>query len=716
MKLTLTKIRQHKNLSISVSGNGLVRVKGPSGAGKTTVFDAIRHALYGDLSGLTHWDESSSSIDLEFLGLKIRRTMRPNALWLEKNSTNYVDDEAQAEIIKTMQMTSEEFIASSYIQQEFAESLLTLAAADQLRLVQSLAFGDDDPEITKEKIKVEIQNCQLEAKAAEATLIAAKTATEKLAASVDRLSVFEDAEEPSVPDVSVEEQQQKQVQTNIKDVKADISKISEELSHPAIEMTKQLTIRKAEYEAISASQQPIIDSLKERVSKHQGSGTVDELRGEKKKLESEKSFFSAKDLLKEIASKYPQKPKEQKIAEFLAAQISDNKAVAEDLEKSIAAVEEEIANIQRAKKELVCPACDAPLSYRSGVLHRHDSPVSGVDLGKEDSLKEDLASKRLALKSLKAGLLASLTDDSKEVERLKKSVPGGQPSFKSLQELQERIDQIDEALVIASQAQRDLSSLSIAEATLEKSLRKVESTEKALASYDHIPDATILADRLSISQAELSSLMNTQMELANHIANHAKAVAARTVWESNQSRLAEARTDLEAAKTAEESAQAYCDQVSATYAGYLRLKELSDTAALEAIGEMFNALNLHAKGYVDQLFPDTGTQVLLKNRKELASGGERAKVSLGIFHKGSQVKAFKDLSGGEKGRLKLAFHLALADLYKSPILLIDEPFQGMDEASRELAIDCLENINDNKIVLIIEHNMQDSQADHVIEI
>ena len=210
--------------------------------------------------------------------------------------------------------------------------------------------------------------------------------------------------------------------------------------------------------------------------------------------------------------------------------------------------------------------------------------------------------------------------------------------------------------------------------------------------------------------------MNTQMDLANRIANHAKALAARTVWESNQSRLAEARTDLEAAKTDEESAKAYCDQGSATYAGYLRLKELSDTAALEAIGEMFNALNLHAKGYVDQLFPDTGTQVLLKNRKELASGGERAKVSLGIFHKGSQVKAFKDLSGGEKGRLKLAFHLALADLYKSPILLIDEPFQGMDEASRELAIDCLENITDNKIVLIIEHNMQDSQADYVIEI
>lgn len=716
MILTLTKIRQHKNLSISISGNGLVRIKGPSGAGKTTVFDAIRHAFYGDLSGLTHWDESSSSIDLEFLGLKIRRTMRPNALWLEKNGTNYVDDEAQAEIVKTIQMTSEEFIASSYIQQEFAESLLTLAAADQLRLVQSLAFGDDDPEITKEKIKAEIQNCQLEAKAAEATLIAAKSATEKLTASVGRLSLFEKAEEPSVPDVSIEEQQQRQVQSQIKDTKADISKIYIDLSHPAIELSKQLTIRKAEYEAISASQQPIIDSLKERVAKYQGSSTVDELKGEKKKLELEKSFFSAKDLLKDIAAKYPQKPKEQKLAEFLVVQITDTKAVAEDVEKSLAAVEEEIANIQRAKKELRCPACDAPLSYRSGFLHRHDSPVSGVDLGKEDSLKETLASKQLSLQTLKSGSLASLMDDSKEVERLKRSVPGGQPSFKSLQELQERIDQIDEALVIASQAQRDQSSLSVAEATLEKSIRKVESTEKDLAGYDYIPDATISAQRMSLSQAELLALMNTQMDLANRIANHAKALAARTVWESNQSRLAEARTDLEAAKTDEESAKAYCDQGSATYAGYLRLKELSDTAALEAIGEMFNALNLHAKGYVDQLFPDTGTQVLLKNRKELASGGERAKVSLGIFHKGSQVKAFKDLSGGEKGRLKLAFHLALADLYKSPILLIDEPFQGMDEASRELAIDCLENITDNKIVLIIEHNMQDSQADYVIEI
>ena len=64
-------------------------------------------------------------------------------------------------------------------------------------------------------------------------------------------------------------------------------------------------------------------------------------------------------------------------------------------------------------------------------------------------------------------------------------------------------------------------------------------------------------------------------------------------------------------------------------------------------------------------------------------------------------KKVSALSGGENQKLKIA----LALMTPFDILLLDEPLQNLDKENQELIISFLEELSQDKIVLIIEHDL-----------
>jgi DNA repair exonuclease SbcCD ATPase subunit len=158
LTIQLENFRCHSNSSFNFPDSGLVQLAGESGAGKSTVLTGISYALYGKISGrikkpYTH-GKSTSKVTLEYRGAKIVRQAKPQRLCVRFNGVDYEDDAAQGIIDNNlMNMTYDEFVASSYIIQNQDISVLNMTPTNQLEFIKRLAFHDDDNEVTKNKIK-----------------------------------------------------------------------------------------------------------------------------------------------------------------------------------------------------------------------------------------------------------------------------------------------------------------------------------------------------------------------------------------------------------------------------------------------------------------------------------------------------------------------------------------------------------------------------------
>ena len=67
-----------------------------------------------------------------------------------------------------------------------------------------------------------------------------------------------------------------------------------------------------------------------------------------------------------------------------------------------------------------------------------------------------------------------------------------------------------------------------------------------------------------------------------------------------------------------------------------------------------------------------------------------------------ETKVASTLSHGDKRKLELAMALAM----RPKILLLDEPFAGLDQAESSKLIELLSSIKKNMAILLIEHDMQ----------
>lgn len=723
MKIKLTNIRQHKYKEVEFRDRGIVRLKGLSGAGKSTFFDAIRQALFGDVQGMTHWDESTSRIELEWLEMSMVRNHKPNFFKLEKNSKSFVDDEADAEVMKTLDMTSDEFIASSYIQQEFVESLLTLSPADQLRLIQHLAFGKENPETTKEKIKQSIQTFAVAIQVGERMTTTWKETAEKLQAETQFL--FAQHLKTSKPVVAPDPGFGAAIAAlNLKALSArkKIEQYNGLESSPVYSMIENLAVKEEMFKEVFLINDPLIRDAKGRIAQLPSVGDLAPLLDEKAKLESSKHFFFIQKRVKELTAQYdeqyPARDKSQKLLEYIESQI---KTISEFVEKDKESLQKAQLNLDamvRSKDSLACPECKTALKYINGQLQPHDH--SSYNLALEETYKANIANLSKTLYELNHRLQALFVDQREMLALKDKMTKTFKPTVKTEEELFYQILQIEGKIeqlkTVHLEKRNEESSIGLATAAISRAEKYVTDLRLQIDRYGTVRPQNEIALEMTLARTEFESVSQELLQITQAAAEHSENKQALVLWERDKETHSKAQVKLSEAALKLKDRVSDLDEARANHTAALRLKEISDVAALEAIAAIFQSINFNAQTYIERMFPDTGTQVLLKNKKELLSGQERAKPSIYIFHKGSVVKNFKELSGGEKGRIKLAFHLALSDLYRSPILMLDEPLIGMDEASRNLAIDCLENISQNKLVLMVEHNMQDSQATETIEI
>lgn len=719
MKLKIKNFRSIDEKDIELPETGLVRIAGDSGTGKSTVIESLVWGLYGDalVKGIKPLTGSKKPIvTIESNGQVITRQNSPNRLLVESNG--YENEAAQAFIDSILNMNAEIFQSCSYIKQKLKGSLLSYTAADQLRFVQKIAFGNEDPEAHKLKIAALIKETEnnIAVNAAQVSLLAemVKSAQNDLEQAKQRMN--------EVPRARYSP-----------DERAAILKAAKELTteHKNTNhayQNKQNELGKADN---------LLDQLKESIN-----SMAAELKEEQENLE-----LNNKDLesLAVPDSKYtPEKIKaaneliraqtiwltrsEESVKKLqriqdIAAKYGDVK----NIEKTISNLSEKYYEQQNKIKLLdnrkyqaelgskPCPHCQEPVAISEGILikaHNHDSSALAEikkELSAAETLSKELDKERQELVGLHRELKQLIVQTSELGEA---PLPAAQ-THEQLRQFEEKIKNIN-SLVTAYNIK-----LPMIQDKIKNSKAKIASLEQDLVTKKQKKEETkTLIETLAHEVAKLLFLGQRLDADLGEMAESIKSAEMDNIYEIH---LKQCEQDVERySKKAKEAQDKYDGMLQQQTSNefklknVLKLKELSDTAATQSIADILNAINQHAKVYTELLFPNQGTVITLNNVRINKDDSVRSKMSVSVFHKGMEYDSLDQLSGGEQNRAMLAFQLALSDLFNSPILLLDEAFAG---AHTELKNDCIESlrsVSSRKLVIIVEHGLDDGLFDEVI--
>ena len=179
MKLTLKNFKCYDERTF-IFQEGITLIKGDSGCGKSTIFDAISWVLYGLPKTVVplHDKNKKTSVIFEFEGILFQRSKKPELLQITVSNDVLVDDIAQHYI-------NEHFgpyhvwKSCSYLSQFSRNSLISLSSSERFNILYYLAFGTDkttliedyytklDDEISKLEVKCQVskkilEKCELE--------------------------------------------------------------------------------------------------------------------------------------------------------------------------------------------------------------------------------------------------------------------------------------------------------------------------------------------------------------------------------------------------------------------------------------------------------------------------------------------------------------------------------------------------------------------------
>jgi len=155
-------------------------------------------------------------------------------------------------------------------------------------------------------------------------------------------------------------------------------------------------------------------------------------------------------------------------------------------------------------------------------------------------------------------------------------------------------------------------------------------------------------------------------------------------------------------------------EIREKYSASLLLKEKIVEAESIAIMNIINSINIHSQDYLDLFFPNEPIVVRLLPFK-VTKKKTKPQINIEIDYKGNQCE-LSSLSGGELSRVVLAYTLALAELFNSPLLLLDECTASLDQDLTSAVMEGIKNRFANRLVLVIAHQCVTGDFDRHIQI
>ena len=133
-----------------------------------------------------------------------------------------------------------------------------------------------------------------------------------------------------------------------------------------------------------------------------------------------------------------------------------------------------------------------------------------------------------------------------------------------------------------------------------------------------------------------------------------------------------------------------------------------------AVTNIIDSINTHAQMYLDLFFTEDSINVNLLCFKKTKKH-TKPQINLQIDYKGMECD-INMLSGGELSRIILAFTLALAEMFNTPLIMLDECTSSLDADTSEIVFDAIKENFNNKLIIIIAHQVVKGHFDNTIEL
>lgn len=158
MRIKIIGFKCHLETEYIFANNEMTLIKGASGAGKSSILQAIFWALYGGMRSIYNnlRITKNLSVCLELPGITINRKKNSDLLIVTIGDKIYEDNVAQG-LIDKMFGTKEVWKACSYIEQQSRCSLLSGSGSERLELLNALSFTGENPKDYINKISEKLK-------------------------------------------------------------------------------------------------------------------------------------------------------------------------------------------------------------------------------------------------------------------------------------------------------------------------------------------------------------------------------------------------------------------------------------------------------------------------------------------------------------------------------------------------------------------------------
>ena len=390
------------------------------------------------------------------------------------------------------------------------------------------------------------------------------------------------------------------------------------------------------------------------------------------------------ELLREIKKSKLEIKKE----EILLGDINVNEKIKKDLEKKINEIKEvwkedpeELSQIKEDLEYMKTYKEEQILNEKRLKKIQKRGPLSVTVLNFREET-ENLESK---LENLKSSLSFYDIDFSTDEEELREEISREKDIKKTLKRIEESIQELE-----------------IEKGETEKIIENAKSSY--IQEYKEQKSVEYLKKKLEKIELEISDYTKKEEKQTKIIENIEN-------WKKYKEEMKKYNNWVEKISFLEDAQK----EARKKYSSFLKLKEKILEAESIALKNIIDVINSHARLYLEDFFPEDPISVELQAFKESKKKVIKPSINIVIEYKTMECN-LNMLSGGELARVVLGYTLALAEIFNTPLLLLDECTASLDQEMTGIVFDSIKEHFNGKVALIIAHQVVSGVFDKVINL